>query len=70
MTENAEARLVCPNHGDSTVYLEEMPGDDGRVYCPSCGYDCQNFIKYPVAQVTDLRTGELSYRNVLTGEKV
>ena len=64
-----EARLVCSKHpGEGPFYLEELPDDDHIVRCPECGEEWQNFIKYPVAEVVDLGTGETFLKNVLTGE--
>ena len=36
--------------------------------CPDCGYTCANLVAEPVRQVYDMRTGEISVMNVLTGE--
>ena len=68
----AENRLVCPDHKgkDEKHYLEELDRDDSIVVCPDCGYNCQNFIKYPEVEVMNLATGETYMKNVLTGERV
>lgn len=60
-------RLICPNHGDEAVRLVECEDEEDTVECPLCEYACQNFLKYPVAQVTN-RNGEQYLKNVLTGE--
>ena len=64
----AEERLVCSNHFER-IYLEEV--DEGeRVQCPECGVNWPNFLRYPVQPVANINTGQLVYRNVITGEEV
>ena len=71
MTTEEIARLVCPNHaGEEPRFLEELPCDERTVKCPDCGERWQNFIKYPVALIHDVETGEMYRKNVLTGERV
>ena len=66
-----EEYLTCPNHGEQIVRLAIQDQDaDWMVECPLCGYQCQNFLKYPVAEVHKRTTGETYLRNVLTGELV
>ena len=60
-------KLICPKHPDDDTrhYLTL----DGKVAaCPDCGYTCPNLVAEPVRQVYDMRTGEISVMNVLTGE--
>ena len=67
-------RLVCPRHPmeppSARRYLVECEDDDSVVEClmDGCGYTCQNFIKYPIAEVHNFTTGETYLKNVLTGE--
>ena len=72
--EAEDMKLGCPRcPGEppaERVYLEEHPTDDEVAYCLECAYTCQNFIKYPVSQVMDMKTGELYQKNMLTGERV
>lgn len=72
-TNNTETEpedyLTCPNHGDERVRLVESTESDDTVECLRCDYTCQNFLKYPVAEVTNLR-GERYLKDVLTGEIV
>lgn len=63
----AQQYLICPNDRERLV---EHGDDDSTAVCPRCGYNCQNFLKYPVAQTFDISTGEIYSVNVLTGEKV
>ena len=63
---SCEARLLCPH--DNTA-LNPVAGYDILVRCPQCEYECPNYILYPVEAVMD-RHGEISYRNVLTGDPV
>ena len=66
---NDQKRLVCSNHPGQRVYLEPAGETDDNVRCPECGQTWPNYLKYPVAQVIDLTTGEIHCQNVLTGEK-
>ena len=68
----AKDRLICPEHegDDKRHYLKEQDGDDSMVFCPDCGYNCQNFIKYPEVEVMDLTTGMTYMKNILSGERV
>ena len=43
-----EARLLCPH--DNTV-LDPLAGYDNLVVCQECGYECPNYIQYPVEAV-------------------
>ena len=72
MTQNEPAarHLICPNHGEERIRLEEDPQDDSIARCPNCRFACQNYIKYPVAQVMDTATGKPVMRNILTNEQV
>ena len=62
--------LTCPNHGERKVRLWEDPDDDSVAMCPDCNYACQNFLRYPIAEVHNHRTGERYLRDMLTGEVV
>ena len=59
--------LTCPNDGQRLVEHEE---DEGMVECLLCEYVCQNFLKYPVAEIYVWSTGERYLKNFLTGERV
>ena len=63
-------RLVCPNHGDERSYLVEVRDDDSLAECPRCQYVCQNFLKYPVAEVWNRTDGTKYLKNMLTSEIV
>ena len=72
--DDRTTRLICPNHPteppSARRYLYEMEDDDATVECLSdgCDYACQNFVKYPVAQVVEFSTGKIRLKNVMTGE--
>ena len=63
--------MVCSNCStpDERVYLEKSCGGE-RVRCPKCEDDWPNFLRYPIQPVMDIMTGQLVYRNVITGEEV
>ena len=66
-----EDYLTCPNHGEQIVRLVVQDQDaDWMVECLLCGYQYQNFLKYPVAEVHNRTTGQTYLKNVLTGEVV
>ena len=62
-------KLICPMHpDDDTRYYLTL---DGKVAtCPDCGYTCPNFVAQPVRQVFNMRTGEITLKNLLTGEVI
>ena len=64
--------LVCPDcvgppEQRRLVAHEEH---DDAVECLRCGYECQDFIKDPVASIYNHTTGEWYLKNVWTGERV
>ncbi len=65
-------RLICPNHpqnpGDQLFYMVETSDDDSLVICPRCDYACQNFLKYPTAEIYNRSSREFYIKNMLTGE--
>lgn len=65
-----DIHLVCSRHGEALPRMEEVDGNDERVCCPDCGYESQNFIKYPEATVWNSTSGRAELVNVLTGEKI
>ena len=60
-------KLICPNHNDDNTTHYLTLGRTTAV-CPDCGYTCPNFVAQPVRQVFNMRTGQTSLKNVLTGE--
>lgn len=60
-------KLICPKHPDDDTRHYLTLGKKTAV-CPDCGYTCPNFVAEPVRQVFDMNTGEISLKNVLTGE--
>ena len=71
MNDNAQDEyLVCPHHGKDRVRLVVQLEFDWMVECLRCGYQCQNFLKYPVAEVFNSTTRQTYLKNVLTGEIV
>ena len=70
-TERAQAtHLLCPRHGASTVTLTEHCNSDETLRCAACGYECPNYLKYPVTEVTELGSGRRYAMNVITGKRV
>ena len=62
-------RLICPKHpDDDTRYYLTLRKKTAR--CADCGYTCRNFIAEPIHQIYDMNTGEITLKNVLTGETV
>ena len=62
--------LTCPNHSPEHPRLVYDKYDDSVAICMECGFTCQNFIEYPIAEVIDMETMETRFRNVITGEYV
>ena len=62
-----EERLVCSNHFER-IYMEEV-NEGERIQCPVCGANWPNFLKYSIQPVVNIKTGELIYRTIITGEE-
>ena len=62
-----ERHLICPNCSDKRRLVEDET-DETEMECLFCNYRCQNYLKYPLAQVVKRGTCEIVFQNVFTGE--